>query len=57
VVWQGGKLGKKEGSLKNNTRKLEGLLYDLSVVRASSSSSSSSTMSQGAADDDGDKAQ
>ena len=30
----GGKLGKKEGAIKTNTRKVESLLYDLSVARA-----------------------
>ena len=30
----GGKLGKKEGALKQNTKKVEGLLYDLSIVKA-----------------------
>ena len=30
----GGKLAKKEGAIKTNTRKVESLLYDLSVVRA-----------------------
>jgi hypothetical protein len=29
-----GKLAKKESAIKQNTRKVEGLLYDLSVVRA-----------------------
>jgi len=31
-----GKLAKKEGALKQNTTKVQGLLYDLSVVRAAS---------------------
>ena len=30
----GGKLAKKEGMIKTNLKKVEGLLYDLSIVRA-----------------------
>ena len=30
-----GKIGKKEASLKQNTNKVEALLYDLSVVKSS----------------------
>ena len=39
----GGKLAKKEGAIKTNTRKVEGLLYDLSVVRAGGKKASVAT--------------
>ena len=46
----GGKLAKKEGMIKTNLKKVEGLLYDLSIVRAGGVKASVQATQEAAAD-------